>query len=292
MQSNGKYDRVYNTRIPVKLGEGAINKGFIADAAFERGVNALVTFNLIIKEYLVEKVLAFATSAVRDASNSTQFVDTVRERAGIEINVIDGNKEAILIYLGCKQALPLNEKVSLIMDIGGGSTEFILADKDGVKWKQSFNIGAARLLQRFEPQSPISENEISSINSYLKENLAPVFEAIKQFPPAELLGSSGAFDSVVEMINGELGGEPLNVYKTGYEIQIADYHNISAKVKNTSLEERKQIKGLTPMRFDMIVISCLLIDFVLNKFNLNKIRVSTYSLKEGALVDFMNSENA
>src|SRR5690606_38110235 len=119
--------------------------------------------------------------------------------------------------------------------------------------------------------------------------LQSLFEAVKKFPPLELVGSSGAFDSVVEMINGELNGEPLVDTKTEYEINLNDYSKISRLAVNSTAEQRRKIKGLIPMRFDMIVISCLMIDFILNELHLTRLRVSTHSLKEGALVDFITS---
>ncbi len=286
----GKYTRVFNSRIPVKLGQGAINKGFIDSEPFKRGIEALKTFNTIIKEYNVKRVLAFATSAIRDAANRKNFVEEAFEKTGIGINVINGNKEAELIYLGNREAVNLDHNISLIMDIGGGSTEFILADKKQIYWKQSFNIGAARLFEKFNHCNPITVDEISFIAEYLTKSLAPVFEAVKNFPPAELIGSSGAFDSIVEMIHGELQGEPLIDSKTGYEINIGNYHHVSNLVKRCTIEQRKKINGLIPMRFDMIVISFLLIDFTLRHFNLDKLRVSTFSLKEGAIIDFINRE--
>jgi exopolyphosphatase/guanosine-5'-triphosphate,3'-diphosphate pyrophosphatase len=230
-KSDGSYTRVHNTRIPVKLGENAINKGFIAPAPFERGINALVTFNLLIKEHEVEKVLALATSAIRDASNCEEFVNAAKTRGGIDIEVIDGDREAELIYLGNREAVDLGNTVSLIMDIGGGSTEYILATKDEILWKRSFNLGAARLLERFEPSDPITEREETEIRGFLGQQLQPVFDAVKKYPPKELIGSSGAFDSVIEMINGELNGEPLINSKTGYEIEPAKYRRISTLVK-------------------------------------------------------------
>jgi exopolyphosphatase/guanosine-5'-triphosphate,3'-diphosphate pyrophosphatase len=289
-EPGSKYTRVYNTRIPVKLGENGINKGFIAPAPFERGIDALVTYQLIAREYEVDKIIAFATSAIRDAANRKEFMEAAKSRAGIGINVIDGNREAELIYKGTREAVPYGNHTSLIMDIGGGSTEYILANKNKMEWKQSFNLGAARLLEKFNPSSPITSQEIKNIFDYLHENLQPVINAVKSFPPVELIGSSGAFDSVVEMINGELGGEPLTFSKTGYTVKLDDYRKISELVKKSTLEQRKEIKGLIPMRFDMIVISCLLIDFTLNTLNLHKMRVSTYSLKEGALVEFMEDQ--
>jgi exopolyphosphatase / guanosine-5'-triphosphate,3'-diphosphate pyrophosphatase len=287
---NGNYQKIFNTRVPVKLGEGTINSGFIAAAPFERGVNALHTFSQHVKEYKVDKVMAFATSAIRSASNGTDFAQKAKEQLGVDLEIIDGDREAELIYLGNRQALSLGEKPSLIMDIGGGSTEFILADHKDILWKQSYNLGAARILQKFPHSSPILPEETATIKRYLKENLASLFAAVKTYPPQELVGSSGAFDSVVEIIHGEFGGEPLVDSKTGYTIDLNNYRKVSELVKNADLEQRRVIKGLTPMRFDMIVISCLMIDFVLEEMNIHQMRVSTFSLKEGALFDFISRQ--
>lgn len=287
-QHQARYAKVFNTRIPVKLGEGAINNGYIAPEPFKRGIDAINKFNEYLNQHKVERVMAFATSAIRDAENGREFVNEVKKQSGIHVEIIDGNREADLIYKGNKEAVELGDGVSLIMDIGGGSTEFILANKHQVFWKHSYNLGAARLLEKFQPSNPITKEEVDAMNAYLQENLKDLFVAAKQFKPSELVGSSGAFDSVVEMINGELNGEPIVDGKICYDINIDNYQTVSAMVKASTLEQRKQIKGLTAMRFDMIVISCLLIDFTMREFNLNKMRVSLYSLKEGALVDFIN----
>ena len=284
------YSKVFNTRIPVKLGEGAINRGFIADEPFSRGIDALKVFKQELRKFEVEKTLAFATSAIRDASNGTEFVAQVKDELDIDITVIDGDREAELIYFGIREAVKLNGDISLIIDIGGGSTEFILANDSTIFWKQSFTLGAARLLEKFTPSNPITHGEINSIHSYLKEQLQPLSQALKSFGTNELVGSSGAFDSLVEMINGEMGGEPLTDTKTEYDINTAQYFEISGLVRRSTLEQRRHIKGLVPMRFDMIVISCLIVDFVLKEFNLSRLRISTYSLKEGALVDFISKQ--
>ena len=138
-----------------------------------------------------------------------------------------------------------------------------------------------------EGQQPLNREEL---DFFLKGNIELEDSENKKYKPAELVGSSGAFDSVVEIIHGELGGEPLTEKKTGYEIDMEQYHAVAALIENANLEERKEIRGLTPMRYDMIVVSCLLIDFVLEEYKINKMRVSTYSLKEGALFDFISRQ--
>lgn len=282
-----RYNKLYNTRIPVKLGEAAINNGYIADAAFDRGIEALRVFSDRVHKLGVDKILAFATSAIRDASNGTLFVKKVKEELNIDIVVIDGNREAELIYYGIKGAVSLKQEASLIMDIGGGSNEFIIANREGLYWKQSFKIGAARILDKFPHANPITKSEIDTINSYLMEELKPLVKAVEEKRPVELIGSSGAFDSIIEMINGEYNGEPLKVEKTEYHVDSKSYRKIVDRIMTSTLEERKQIKGLVPMRFDMIVISCIMIDLVLKIIHTDKMRVSTYSLKEGALMEFM-----
>jgi len=256
VENGTNFKSVYKNRISVKLGEGAINQGFISPLAFQRALEAIRAFKFLIKEHFTEKVLAFATSAIRDASNGNELVKKVKDEFDISLTVIDGEREADLIFLGVKEAVKLNETISLIMDIGGGSTELILANNKKVYWKGSFRIGAARLLDKFLPSNPIADTEINNIHAYIEEQLAAFFEIINLYPPVELIGSSGAFDSLIEMINGELNGEPLLDEKTSYEINLDHYNQISEMVRSSTFEGRKRIKGLIPIRFDMIVISC------------------------------------
>jgi exopolyphosphatase/guanosine-5'-triphosphate,3'-diphosphate pyrophosphatase len=278
------FKKIFNTKVAVKLGEGAINAGYIAEVPFQRGINALKQYQQYLLDYNVKHTYAFATSAIRSASNGNEFVDQAKKNAGISITVIDGDEEADLIYHGNRMAVNMTDSVSLIMDIGGGSTEFVLANHNTIFWKQSFLLGAARLLEKFKLTDPVTNKEIKTFNDYLKQELAPLLEAIKSFKPNELIGSSGAFDSVVDVIAGEFNTEEeLNDIKTEYSVNLNHYLFISKKLKKSTLKERYGIKGLIDMRVDMIVISILLIDFILEEVNLSAMRVSTFSLKEGVI---------
>lgn len=284
----GGFKKISSNRIPVKLGEGTINKGFISEIPFKRGIEALKQFSAIIKEKKAERTYAFATSAIRSATNGAEFVSSAKQQAGIDVEVIDGNREAELIYFGNRKAVQLSNEYSLIMDIGGGSTEFIIATNNAILWKQSFLLGAARIMEYIEPSDPITQDEIQRLNSYLKAELQPLFDAVRFHPPRELIGSSGAFDSIVDMMAGEYNTESLNEQKTEYSVNLSEYFPLSEKIIASSLKERAQIKGLIEMRVDMIVISCLLVNFILKELNLKTLRVSTYSLKEGILYNLFN----
>ena len=282
-KADNSFVKIFNTKVAVKLGEGAINAGYIADVPFQRGINALKQFQQYLLDYDVEQTYAFGTSAIRSASNGAEFAAQAKRVAGMTISIIDGNEEADLIYYGTKMAVALSEKTSLIMDIGGGSNEFILANCNTLFWKQSYLLGAARLLDKFKPSNPITENEIAYFNSYVKKELVTLYDAVKRFPPVELIGSSGAFDSVIDLITEEYGTVPTNDENTEYSIDIERYKHISKKIIASTIQERQKTKGLIEMRVDMIVISFLLIDFMIHEFNIDTIRVSSFSLKEGVI---------
>ena len=171
INSDKSYTNLYQTKLSVKLGEGGIDKGFIAPVPFQRGIDTINIYKETISKYNVEKVFAYATSAIRTASNGKEFIDKVKEETGYEVEIISGDKEAELIYYGVRSAVVLTDSLSLIIDIGGGSTEFIIANKEKIYWKQSFLLGASRLLEKFKPSDPITDKELQQIINYFKIQL-------------------------------------------------------------------------------------------------------------------------
>lgn len=279
----GGYSKIESARIPVKLGEGTINEGFISEAPFRRGIEALKNYAEIIKVHQVDVVKAMATSGIRSAKNGHEFTAFAKKETGIDIEIIDGDREAELIYYGNREAVKMTSDYSLIMDIGGGSTEFIIGNANKIIWKQSYLLGAARLLEFINPSDPITKTEIEKLFAYFDKELVGLKAAIKQHPVIELIGSSGAFDSIVDMMAGEYNAEGVAAGKTEYPINLEQYFPLSQKVIAASIQERMKIKGLIEMRVDMITISCLFVNYILNEFELKKLRVSTYSLKEGVI---------
>lgn len=288
INTDKSYKVLCQTKISVKLGEGGINKGFILAEAFQRGIDALKMHRLTIQLHNVEKIIAFATSAIREASNGMEFIKKAKEATRIDIEIISGEREAELIYYGVREAVKMNNQASLIIDIGGGSTEFIIATKDEVYWKKSFLLGAARLLEKFKPSDPITESEIKSIISYLKLELQPLFEAIKKHPVRELIGSSGSFDSLAEMIAYRFYTPEILKNKTEYTFSLPDCAAIYTTLMKSTRKDRMEMKGLISMRVDMIVVSSILVHCILVACDIHKMRLSTYSLKEGVLYELIH----
>jgi exopolyphosphatase/guanosine-5'-triphosphate,3'-diphosphate pyrophosphatase len=287
----GTFGKKFKDRISVKLGEGGINKGYIAEEPFQRGIEAIKEYRLIVDNHQVKEVFAFATSAVRSASNGVEFIEEVLRQTGIKVQTISGDREAELIYYGTRMAVKFGMSPVLIMDIGGGSTEFIIADEKKIYWKQSFLLGAARLLEKFRPEDPIKGDTIDVIRNYFREELRPLYIQMEKHPLKKLVGSSGAFDSFVDMLGWKFGTAMLKSGATEYTIDLKDYTEMSNVIIRSTMEERGQIKGLIPMRKDMIVISMLFVDFIIKEFKIEQLVVSTYSLKEGVIGEMMKRNN-
>lgn len=287
VKSDKSYSQVFQTKISVKLAEGGMNKGFIADVAFNRGVEAFKTHFATTQKYKADKIYAFATSAIRGASNGLQFVEMAKAETGVDIRVISGDREAELIYYGVRSAVKMSDEASLIIDIGGGSTEFIIANKNQIFWKQSFLLGAARLLEMFPPSDPIKDKEIDVFTNHLKNELQPLFAAIKKYPVKELVGSSGSFDSLAEMIAHRFYAPDILDDKTEFAFELEYCEEIYKSILKSTNAERLKMKGLVAMRVDMIVVSSIIVNFVIREFAIEKMRLSTYSLKEGVLCEVL-----
>ena len=247
------------------------------------GVLRFYQEKLLEYEIEAENVFAFGTSAIRNAENGGEFCRIVREQTGIAIQVIDGAQEAEYIYQGVRKAVELGEEPALIMDIGGGSVEFIIGSQSQVFWKQSFEIGGQRLLEKFMRTDPLAEADRQRLYHYFDEQLIPLANAVHQYAPATLVGSSGSFDTLVAMDFMHRTGQLPDRTQTGFELPLEEFYRSFEILLNRNHDERLAIPGMVPLRVDLIVVASCLIDYVLRTHGIRQIKVSTYALKEGVL---------
>lgn len=271
------------TRAVVKLGLQGLNKNEISENRFRKGLKIIRHFHELMQPFKVSKTIAYATSAIRSSTNGREFVKKVKAETGISVRVISGDEEAELIYFGIRQCVSLNDQPVLIMDIGGGSTEFIIANHKKIFWKQSFNIGASRLLEKFNPSDPITGEEIEKMQNYLGKVLSPLIKAIKKYPVTRLIGSSGSFETLAEMISYRFNKKPAAKTKPQVIFNLDEYNHVHQWLLKSTIATRKKTKGLVKMRVDMIVISSICTNFMLKKFRIREMVLSKYALKEGAL---------
>jgi len=273
-------------REAVLIGRGGINQGIINEDAQLRALAALVRFKEIINNYQVDTIAATATSAFRNAVNGQALAERIYQNTGITVDIISGGLEAEYIFYGVKAAMKL-QGTSMIMDIGGGSVEFIICNEHHVLWKQSFEIGAQRLLDRFDIQDPITDRNVHDLLVYFEEELSALNEAVERYHPTTLIGASGTFDTLSDIyviqnkdtIAPDASEQPLT-----YSFFLDILHQLSRKNR----EERLKIDGMVEMRVDMIVVASWLIHFVLKKYHIRQLRVSSFALKEGLLRSIIN----
>lgn len=276
------YTMLHRDHLAVRIGMSGINEGLINPEACQRAIEAMKKFRDIIDRNGISIIHAFATSAFRNARNGDELAAEITSQTGIPIRIIAGDEEADLIFAGIREALNLENEVSLVMDIGAGSVEFIIGDNAHVLWKQSFEMGGQRLLEKFQKHDPIHPSEIKSLDAYFENILPPLMTALAEHNPETLVGSSGSFDTLshIYCIRRKI---PVNFDAAETPLTREGFYDIYHELITKDREQRMKLEGMISMRVDMIVVASCLIRFVLERHAFARIRVSSYSLKEGAL---------
>lgn len=276
---NEKINRLFSTKTGVALGMGGINKNQISDDALLRAFDTLKNYKDIALSYQASEIFAFGTSAMRNASNAKDLVQQAKEKLNIQIEIITGAREAELIYKGVTSGY-LIKYPTLIMDIGGGSTEFIYANETGIIKAKSFEIGVSRMFQLFECNDPFSENDCLKINAYLNEATGAFFDDIKT---SQLIGASGSFETFYKI--GYHKDFPDKDYiKLPIEIAIQSLNDI---IKSTQAE-RDLNPLIIPIRKKMAPFAAVKTKWLIEKMKITDIVISPFALKEGVMIEKMN----
>ncbi|HEY9123246.1 MAG TPA: hypothetical protein PK252_12165 [Bacteroidales bacterium] len=285
---------IENNKIAVKIGKGGIHKNQITEDAAERALNAIKLHKTTIDKYSVEKIIAIATSAFRTAKNASEIIDKINKQTGIDIEVISGEREAELIYLGVRQTLDIKDDNFLIVDIGGGSNELIIANSHKIIWKESYPLGMARLIERFQFSDPIKNSEIDQLNSYFDETMQSFSKILKKLEVKHLAGAEGAFESFINITKANnLGTLPSNNYTNkAITIDVSQFYQVQQLLQKSTLSERLSLPGLEPFRAEMIVPAGIFINYIVEKTKSQAISISPFSLKEGVAWDFFNNLNS
>ena len=276
---NKSWTVIYKKRIYVKLASGGVDQIDVNSA--RRGLTAMRHFSTVIKTYGVSRTRAIATAALREATNGMAIAKKFTSATGLAIDIIDGQREAGYILKGIQAALPPLDRNSLIMDIGGGSVEFILFKGNTIAFMESYKIGVAILHRRFHHSDPMSAEEINALENHLEETLGALLQAIKASGDYYLIGASGSFEVINDILTkysadthwSELDTNGLDVYLT--------------RIIATSTAERRQIPEIPPERVDYIVVAFILIRFVFRHIPPAKLFYCDFALKEGVLVEMV-----
>jgi exopolyphosphatase / guanosine-5'-triphosphate,3'-diphosphate pyrophosphatase len=280
------YKILHQSKILVRLGDKKIKNKRISAEATRRVIRSLSAQNEIIKKYQVQKVCVIATSAVREAGNKVKFLDKISNESGWIVKIVSGEKEAELIFKGVLLALGDMEQPTIILDIGGGSNELILAHKSEMLWKESQPTGMARVITQFALSDPLKPEEFIILKNFFEARHLAAFEQCRHHRVKTLVGCSGAFDTIADIIDEVNPGEKQ---RKKQQIRIKDFWNVFSLITKSTHEERLKLTGMDMVRVDLIVPAMVFIGQLIEESGITEIIQTDFALREGVLYDILNS---
>ncbi len=272
----GHFSIIHHESNELKLAADGIHH--IGEAPLKRGLAALKKFSSVLAQFNVLNVKAFGTAALRIADNGQDFMQKVKNETGIEIELITGAREAELIYKGMRMGVPLGVEPVVMIDVGGGSIEFIICNIEGVLWAHSFNVGVTVLKQLFHENDPIKTHEIAAVEHFLEEATLSFIEKVKEFKPKIPVFSCGTLDFIVRILRGG--------YEEPYlEIEKAEYNKFYQQWIYQPESNLYAIPEIPKDKVEMLAVSLILMDWVMQQLKAPKMIASANSMKAGILYE-------
>ena len=260
-----------------RIGQGVDENGFITEEAMERNINALKEYNDKCLDYGCEKIYCMGTSALRDSKNRSEFIKRAKDEAGIDVNVVDGEIEAKLGFSGVTNGIDKEGDI-LVIDIGGGSTEFIFGNKEGIERNVSINIGALRLTEKYLSEG-YSDSAFSDMRKFINEQIKDIVAYLNEKEIGCVCGIGGTITSL-SAVNQNL--EIYSMEKVhGSVITREEVQKMMDKFVSCSDEERKHINGLQPKRADIIAAGTEILICIMDNLSKKEVVVSEYDNLEG-----------
>ncbi|RDY26639.1 Ppx/GppA family phosphatase [Romboutsia weinsteinii] len=263
-----------------RIGQGVDENGYISDEAIKRNIDALKDFSDMCREEGCRSIYCMGTSALRDSKNGQEFVKIAKQEAGIDVDIINGQEESNLGFRGVLEGIDGSKEI-LVIDIGGGSTEFIIGDVNGINFSKSENVGALRMTEKFLMTDPIDEYEFESMSKFIEDEISGTLEIIKEREIDKLVGIGGTITSL-SAINQEL--EEYSMEKIhNSQVSKKEIENILQNLKKMTLNDKKNLKGLQPKRADIITAGVKILNIIMEKLEIESIYVSEYDNLEGLM---------
>lgn len=277
---NGKIENRKKFINTTRIGQGVDKEGYISNEAINRNIDALKEFAKLCNDEKCEYVYGMGTSALRDSKNGDDFVQLAKRETGINIDIISGEEESNLGFKGVLEGVEGNNDI-LVIDIGGGSTEFIIGDREGIKFAKSENVGALRMTEKFLKIDPIDDLEFNEMYMFIESEIDKTLEYIKGKGIKNLVGIGGTITSLSAM-NQELAIYSMEKIHNS-KVCKKEIEKILQNLKKMTLSDKKTLKGLQPKRADIITAGVAILNIIMEKLELDEIIVSEYDNLEGLM---------
>ena len=277
---NGASNMVYNQKEALRLSQKVDGNNMLTEAAFASTIETMKSFAYMCQIYRVDKTIAVATAAIRNAYNGVDLVSRVMEETGIQLHIISGNTEAYISYLGVINTLDV--KHGIIFDLGGGSTELIYFKDRQIVDSVSLSLGAVNTTGMFNTRNEMPPNVFSDISFFITSHLDHYPWLKQQGLP--LIGVGGTARTIAKMIQRSKKYPATKIHN--YSISVQTFRNLFAQLRETNLEQRKKISGLSKDRSDIILAGCSIINCLFDVTGSKKMITSGCGLREGLFFDY------
>lgn len=272
----------------VRLGAETLRNGALDAQAMERGLQALTHFKTLADRRGVDALLAAATSAIREARNGGAYLERIKQETGIDVHVISGREEARLIYLGARDVVDFRGRRALILDIGGGSVELMVADRERLLAGESLRLGVLRLVERFSCADVLSREQRLAMEGYIQGQLEPILPVLQAHPFSMVVGTSGTLTTLIQLtVAQERGAVPSSC--NGVRIEREGLERMVRKLAGMTRAERAKLPGLDPKRADSVVAGGVLALTLMKSLKADHLTGCDKALREGLLLDYIET---
>ncbi len=285
----GHLEELHSEQRIIRLGEGLEKSGHLQLKPMDRALDTLKHFHAVIKRYPVDKVVAVATSAVREAANGKEFVSSIERETGIRVEIISPEEEARRTLLGVLSGFHEPPRSYLVMDIGGGSTEFIWGDAQGKHEVISTDLGVVRLTERYLPSHGAIGQTMNGLMGFIQDRLEKVKKVLSAsspggFRPVRFVGTAGTITTLAAIDLGLRVYDPQRIHQ--HRLSRDKVRQIVEELASKTPAERLSVPGLEKGREDLIVPGGFILLLAMQTLDFAEVVVSEYGLREGILVDY------
>ena len=269
-----------------RLGDGSFERRRLRRPSMRRAWNIIEHFHDIAKKYRVRRTIGVATSAVRDAKNGKEFIREIYRRTGMNIRIASGDEEGRLIELSARSNMPVKDKKTLVVDIGGGSMELIVGDGKKHYFLKSFPLGVARLTDRFLSKDPPSEKQLRKLEKHIEKKLSGAAKKIKKMKVAGVIGTAGTLINLGSMVYESASSKHLKLVHH-YVLERKPLEKVHEQISHLPLRQRLNFPGLDARRADIILAGSVLVRTLMRLLKIEKITISKLGIREGLILDYM-----
>jgi len=273
-----------------RLGDETLKTGWLSRRKMEEGIAVVQRFVQLARHRGVQKMLAFATAAIREASNGGEFADRILRQTGLKVRTITGDEEARLIYLAVRHFTDLSKRRALIVDIGGGSVEFIVGSNQVMLAERSLKLGGARLRDLFITGQPVPKDDHERIHRHLEETMDPALAEMRAAGFEQIIATSGTAINLGSIIHERRTGQPL-ANPLGFTYSAEDLKDVHRDLARSTRRELEEIPGLDPERRDHLLPGACLLLHLLKSTGRREIILSDRAIREGVILDYLQKNS-